>query len=359
MSDRAKKPPPLPGRGATISPPNRYLDTRTVAVDDGWGSAEQAPEPLRTTLTVDASRSIIAYNRSPDVPFDRSVNPYRGCEHGCIYCYARPSHAWLGLSPGLDFERHLSYKPAAAELLRQELSKPGYRPAPLALGANTDAYQPVERGLGITRGLLKALREVRHPVTLVTKSALIERDLDLLGDLARNGLVSVALSVTTLDRKLARRLEPRAAAPQRRLETLARLSAAGVPTGVMVAPVVPALTDAELEKILGAAHEAGAAFAGYVLLRLPLEVSPLFRDWLERHYPESAARVLAMVQSTREGRDNDGRFGSRMRGEGPVAGLISQRFALAVKRQGFGQAPDLRCDLFRPPDDDTGQLSLF
>jgi len=359
MSDWEMKPPPQRGRGATLSPANRYQDTETVSVDDGWKTFDDAPSAVRTTLSVDSSRSIIARNQSPDIPFDRSINPYRGCEHGCIYCYARPSHAWLGLSPGLDFESRLFYKPEAADLLRSELRKRGYRPAPLALGANTDAYQPAERSLGITRTVLEVLAETRHPVTLVTKSALVERDLDLLADMARDRLVSVAISLTTLDPGLARRLEPRASTPRRRLETIAHLAAAGVPVGVMAAPVIPAVTDTELEKVLAAARGAGAVFAGYVLLRLPLEVAPMFRDWLEHHYPEKSSRILSMIQDTRGGRKNDGRFVTRMRGVGPVAHLIAQRFALASKRLGFSGSPELACHLFRPPEADSGQLDLL
>ena len=359
MDDSPRKPPGHRGRGAGFDPANRYSTTETVPVDDGWGSPDEKPEPLHTTLTVDATRSIIARNDSPDVPFDRSINPYRGCEHGCIYCYARPSHAWLGLSPGLDFESRLLYKPDAAELLRRELGARNYRAAPVALGANTDAWQPVEREQRITRGVLQVLAETRHPVTIVTQSALVERDIDLLGEMAADGLASVMVSITTLDHELARRLEPRAPGPRRRLRTIRALADAGIPTGAMVAPVIPGLTDADIERILGAAAEAGATSAGYVLLRLPHEVAPLFRDWLDRHYPEKARRVMGMVQATRGGQANDARFGSRMTGQGDFAGLVARRFALARRRLGLNDPAELNCDLFRPPQKDSGQMTLF
>jgi len=347
------------GRGAGFDPDNRYSATRCEEIDDGW---EPRPEaPLRTSLAVDSARSIISRNDSPDIPFEQSVNPYRGCEHGCIYCFARPSHAWLDLSPGLDFETRLLHKPEAAALLRTELARRGYRPRTIALGSNTDVYQPVERGLGLTRQLLAVLLEARHPVMLISKSSLIERDIDLLGELAALGLVSVAISVTTLQRDLARRMEPRAAAPERRLSTISRLQQAGIPVGLMLAPVIPVLTDSELEEILQQAREAGAGWAGYVLLRLPLEVAPLFRDWLQRHYPDMAAHVMARVRDCRGGQDNESAFGRRMRGQGPFADLIAQRFHIACRRLGFGEEPSLRTDLFRPPAarDVVGQLPLF
>jgi len=344
------------GRGATANPPSRYAAAHSEPWDDGW-HREPLP-PLRTEIAVDASRSVISWNGSPDIPFDRSVNPYRGCEHGCVYCYARPGHAWLGLSPGLDFETRLFAKPDAATRLREELAAPSYRCAPLALGAVTDAYQPVERTRRVTRAVLEVLCEQRHPVTIVTKAALVERDVDLLAELARLELVQVSLSVTTLRPELARRLEPRAASPQRRLETIARLRAAGIPVGVLVAPVIPVLTDAELEGVLDAAREAGALAAGYVLLRLPLEVAGLFRAWLAEHVPGQAEHVMARVKDTRGGADNDPRFGRRMVGEGVFAALIAQRFRLAARRLGYGELPPLRTDLFRPPGR-GGQFSLF
>jgi DNA repair photolyase len=347
------------GRGAPSNPANRYDQHHYEPFDDGWEDPDPQPAGIVTSLTPDTSRSIIARNDSPDLPFDRSINPYRGCEHGCVYCYARPSHAWLGLSPGLDFESRLFYKPHAAELLRRELARPGYRPAPIALGANTDAWQPAERRLGLTRALLKVLSEHRHPLTLVTKSALIERDLDLLTELAETGLVHARISLTTLDRDLARRMEPRAATPARRLETLRRLVEAGIPSGVMVAPVIPVLTDAELETLLGAARDAGALEADYVLLRLPFEVEPLFGEWLDTHVPAMAKRVLSQLRDSRGGRLNDPRFGSRMRGQGPYAELIGRRFHLAHRRLGFPGLPELDGSAFRPLKAHGRQLSLF
>jgi DNA repair photolyase len=350
-------PPGHRGRGAGFDPPNPYAAWQREAVDDGWFDPELPPPPI-ASLTRDTSRSIISWNRSPDVPYDRSVNPYRGCEHGCIYCYARPSHAWLGLSPGLEFETQLFYKPAAADLLRRELARPGYRCAPLALSGDTDAYQPQERQLGLTRQLLEVLLAHRHPVLIVTKSALVERDLDLLQSLAAEDLVRVSLSLATLDPALARTLEPRAASPARRLGTIRALDQAGVPVGVLTAPVIPALTDAGLEAVLAAAREAGAAWAVYSLIRLPLEVEPLFRDWLQRHYPDRAERVLGLIRDSHGGRLYDPRFGLRMCGSGPVAGLIAQRFALAAKRLGFGPAGAPDSSRFRLPGMGE-QLSLW
>ena len=299
--DEETHPRPRKGRGAISNPDGRFEAFRRVAVDDGWARAgadeeeeQDAPGPA-TTLSPDASRSIIARNDSPDIPFDRSINPYRGCEHGCVYCYARPTHGWLGLSAGLDFETRIFFKPDAARLLRAELARPGYRPAPIAFGTNTDPYQPAERGLRITRALLELLAEHDHPVTIVTKSALVLRDADILGPMSRRRMARVFLSVTTLDRGLARRLEPRASSPARRLEAIAGLAAAGVDVGVMAAPLIPALTDHELEPLLEAAARAGARSAGYTMLRLPHEVKDLFREWLEAHEPLKAARVLARV----------------------------------------------------------------
>lgn len=346
------------GRGATTNPDNRYSATTCAALDDGWGNLDAPLEPLATTLTVDTSRTVIAYNDSPDVGFDRSINPYRGCEHGCVYCFARPSHAWLGLSPGLDFESRLFYKPDAPQLLKQELAARGYRPAPIAVGINTDAWQPVERKLRITRALLEVLLEAKHPFSIVTKSALIERDLDLLKEAAAQHLVSVAVSITTLDRALARRMEPRAAAPHRRLEVIRNLSAAGVPVSVLVAPLIPVLTDGEMENILQAAHAAGARAAGYVLLRLPHELKEMFESWLKAHYPDRASHVLNRLRDTRGGQLYDSRFGTRMRGAGEYADLLAKRFAIAERRLGFGDFPPLDVSQFCPPRS-TPQLELF
>jgi len=369
----------LKGRGAISNATGRFEQITREDFDDGWRDGREdgwaqgrdvdrdpcpdvqdlPPPKLRTTLTPDASRRIISYNDSPDIPFDRSVNPYRGCEHGCIYCYARPSHAYLGLSPGLDFETRLVFKPDAAALLRAELARPGYSCAPIALGSNTDPYQPVERDLGITRAVLQVLAECGHPVMLVTKSARVERDIDILGPMAEANLCSVAVSVTTLDRSLARRMEPRASAPHRRLETVRRLTAAGIPTGVMAAPMIPFLNDAELESILECAREAGALGASYTMLRLPLEIAELFREWLAEHYPDRAERVMERVRDTRGGKDYDSTFGQRMRGTGPVAELLAKRFRLAVKRLGFPGFPALDVSGFVPPVEERGQLPLF
>jgi DNA repair photolyase len=354
-----RHPEPLKGRGSASRPDERYQALQREWCDDGWGSLETLPQRLETTLEVDRARTLISYNDSPDVGFDRSINPYRGCEHGCIYCFARPSHAWLGLSPGLDFESRLFYKPEAASLLRKELGKRNYRCAPMAVGINTDAYQPVEKKLGITRQCLAVLSEAHHPIAIVTKSALIERDLDLLVPMAERKLVQVAVSLTTLDRDLSRRMEPRAAAPQRRLETIRRLSEARIPVMAFIAPVIPVLTDHELEKLLSAAREAGAKSAAYVLLRLPHELNGLFVQWLEQHEPLKAERVLQRIYDSRGGKAYDASFGQRMVGSGPFADLIRQRFRLAVKRLGYGSPPPLDVTQFVPPPAEEGQLSLF
>ena len=367
------------GRGALSNASGRFEQLAREDFDDGWDDGREhdraeggddegdrdwdgddlPPPKLRTTLTADASRTVIAWNDSPDLPFDRSINPYRGCEHGCIYCYARPSHAYLGLSPGLDFETRLVFKPDAAALLRAELAKPGYACAPIALGSNTDPYQPVERDLGITRAVLEVLAECGHPVTIVTKSSRVERDLDILAAMARDNRCSVSVSVTTLDRSLARRMEPRASAPHRRLETVRRLSEAGIPTGVMAAPMIPFLNDSELEAILEHAREAGALGASYTMIRLPLEIADLFREWLAEHYPERAGRVMERIRDTRGGKDYDSTFGQRMRGTGPVAELVAKRFRLAVKRLEFPGFPALDTSGFVPPVPEHGQLPLF
>lgn len=338
------------GRGASSNTVSRFDRMKRDDFDDGWGILDDELVPLLTEVAIDATRNVITYNDSPDIPFDRTINPYRGCEHGCIYCYARPTHAYLGLSPGLDFESRLQAKPDAPALLRKELAKPGYRCAPIALGMNTDAYQPIEREYRITRGILEVLAECQHPVSLVTKSALVERDIDLLAPMAEKGLTSVYVTITTLDRSIARRLEPRAASPERRLETLRRLSEAGIPTGVMVAPVIPALTDSEMERILESARQAGVRGAGYVLLRLPHELVQLFEDWLRLHYPLKAEHVLSLIRQSRGGKHYDASFLSRMRGEGLFAEMITKRFKLACQRLGLNKHREaLKTAHFRPP----------
>jgi DNA repair photolyase len=325
--------PPRKGRGAVLSPDGRFDAWQREAADDGWWQ-EDAEAP-GTELIVDTAKTVITYNTSPDIPYDRSINPYRGCEHGCAYCFARPSHSYLGLSPGLDFETKLAYKADAVDTLRKELSKPGYVCRPVALGINTDAWQPVERRLRVTRGILEVLAETRHPVTIVTKSALILRDLDLLADMARDGLAHVAVSITTLDPALARTMEPRAPSPQRRLSAIRELAAAGIPTAVMVAPLIPALADHEMETILAAARGVGAGSAGYILLRLPNEVKPLFRAWLEAHQPGRMEHVYSLMRQLHGGREYDSSFGARQRGSGPLAEIIAQRFRSATRRLGL------------------------
>jgi DNA repair photolyase len=363
----ATPPQTFKGRGATFNPDNRFRrDTREV-VDDGWTAPTLAegeePPPPRTTVTIQNARTIIARNDSPDIPFDRSINPYQGCEHGCVYCYARPSHAYLDLSPGLDFETRLFAKPDAALLLRAELAQPGYRCEPIALGTNTDPYQPIEREWKITRQIIEVLAECEHPFTITTKGVLIERDLDLLAPLAAKNLVRAYVSIAMLDRELARKLDPRAPSPQRRLAMIKALADAGIPVGVSVAPVIPQLTDKDLEAILEAAAAHGARSGTWVMLRLPREVKDLFRDWLAQHYPLRAAHVMSLVQQVRGGRDNDPEFGSRMRGQGQFADLIARRFALACKRLGLNEDRTLRLDTtrFHPPKGPAAgaQLDLF
>lgn len=359
----------IKGRGSTGTLPGRHAVTVREKTDDGWhhGRAdgdgfEDSVEPLlRTQVREEIARSIITRNTSPDISHAQSVNPYRGCEHGCSYCFARPSHARLDLSPGLDFETRLSAKTNAAELLRKELAKPGYEVKPIALGINTDAYQPIERKWRITRQLLEVLAETRHPVSLITKNALVERDLDLLEPMARDNLVRVFFSVTTLDNHLAAKLEPRASAPHRRIRAMRTLNDAGVPVGVMFAPVIPWVNDSELEAVLQAAHDAGAESAGYVLLRLPWEVAPLFRDWLQTHLPERAEHVMSPIRNMRGGRDYDSGFGTRMRGQGAYADLLARRFSLALKRTGYHERgrTSLDCSRFRPPQVPTRQGVLF
>ena len=355
------------GRGAISNRSGRFEDLRRVASDrsfvyddDARGDREEQPPPLKTTVAADTSRTIIARNVSPDLGFDRSINPYRGCEHGCVYCYARPTHAFLGLSPGLDFESKLFVKPDAARLLERELRRPGYACRMMALGTNTDPYQPIERTHKITRQILKVLAAFEHPVGIVTKSALVVRDIDILAPMAAKGLAQVMLSVTTLDRRIARRMEPRAATPGKRLAAVTALSQAGIPRGVMVAPIVPGLTDAEIESILEAAAWAGAARAGYILLRLPLELKELFGEWLAANEPGRARRVMALVRQTRGGKHYQAEFGRRMRGSGPYAELIARRFALSCRRLGLNRRPvELDTSRFRVPEAATDQLTLL
>ncbi len=349
------------GRGAVANPGGRFDASRSDWDDDGWGSAEAArAERPSTTVQWDHAGGLISQTNSPDLPFRRSINPYRGCEHGCAYCFARPSHAWLNLSPGLDFETKLFAKRNAADALRATLAKPSYRPEPLVVGINTDAYQPIERRLKITRSLLELLSACRHPVSLITKSALIERDIDLLRPMAEQGLVSASVSLTTLDRKLNVLMEPRAAEPARRLRIIRALSAAGVPVTVMVAPVIVALTDTEMESILQRAAEAGATSAGYVTLRLPYELRELFPQWLQTHLPDRAAHVLSMLRQMHGGQLYHAEHGARMRGRGPIADMVAARFALACRRLGLDrERPPLRCDLFRRPQASAGQLDMF
>ncbi len=349
------------GRGAVISPDGRFDAWQREDAEDGWWKDED-DAPL-TELIVDTAKSVITYNTSPDIPYDRSINPYRGCEHGCAYCFARPSHAYLGLSPGLDFETKIAWKANAASCLRKELARPGYTCRPLALGINTDAWQPVERRLRVTRDILEVLAETHHPVTIVTKSALILRDLDLLAEMARDGLAHVAVSITTLDAGLARTMEPRAPSPLRRLAVVAALAEAGIPTSVMVAPLIPALTDHELEGILEAGHDAGAGSAGYILLRLPHEVKPLFRAWLDANQPGRTVHVYSLMRQMHGGKEYDSSFGMRQRGSGPLAEIIARRFAIALRRLGLDK-PSLPMNVtaFRPPQPHmppAPQMSLF
>lgn len=347
------------GRGAGLNPSGRFESERREAFDDGWQTLEEL-EPFRTEVQVEKPRTIVTRNESPDIPFDRSVNPYRGCEHGCIYCFARPTHSYMGLSAGLDFEAKLFAKPDAPRLLERELSRQDYKVRTIAIGTNTDPYQPIEREWRVMRQMLEVLAKAGHPVMIVTKSALVTRDIDILSEMAAKGLAKVGISVTTLDRKLARSMEPRAATPTRRLEAIRQLTEAGIPTSVLVAPVIPALNDHEIERILDAARAAGATEASYVLLRLPLEVSPLFRDWLLRHYPDRYRHVMSLVRSMRGGKDYDAEFGKRMKGAGPYAWQISRRFELATKRLGLGRrGMPLRDDLFVPPAGGGVQLSLL
>ena len=345
------------GRGALSNRESRYRQATTHAEDDGWWQ-EEVVERVNTVVQADQSKSVITHNQSPDVPFDQSINPYRGCEHGCIYCFARPTHAYLDLSPGLDFESRLFYKPRTAELLRQELSHPKYVCKPIGLGTNTDPYQPIEKRFRVTRQILETLLECRHPVTIVTKGTLILRDLDLLEALAARKLVHVMMSVPTLDRSLKRTLEPRAADPARRIRVIQALSRRGVPTGVLVAPVIPALTDHHIESVLERCAEAGATEAGYVLLRLPREVAPLFEEWLRTHRPDRADHVLSIMRQMHGGAAYDARYGRRQTGAGPFAELLRKRFELARRRHGLDRERRgrLDCSQFRPP---VEQMALF
>lgn len=348
------------GRGAVSNASGRYESQVREGFDDGWTADDAEAAPLRTTLTPEHARTIIARNTSPDVGFDRSINPYKGCEHGCIYCYARPSHAWMGLSPGLDFESRLFFKPEAARLLEQELLKPRYVCKRIHIGGNTDPYQPVERETRSTRSILEVMRRFNHPFSIITKSVLIARDADILGPMGCDGLASAFVSITTLDRKLARAMEPRASTPAKRLEAISRLAEAGCPVGVGFAPVIPGLNDHEMESVLEAAAKAGAASAMYVTLRLPLEIKDLFREWLAENRPDRAARVMSLIRQTRGGKDYDADWSQRMKGTGPVADMLAARFKAAVKRYGL-DAPRRQLDVsrFRVPADARPQLELF
>jgi len=347
------------GRGAQTNASGRFEPQAVVAFDDGWQSIEELP-PFKTEVAVDTSRKVITRNISPDIPFDRSINPYRGCEHGCIYCFARPTHAYLGLSPGLDFESKLYMKPDAHELLKRELSARGYTPRTIAIGTNTDPYQPIERRYAIMRRILEVLEHAGHPVGIVTKSNLVTRDIDILSRMARRKLARVGISVTSLDAKLARIMEPRAPTPARRLDALRELAAAGVPTTVMVAPVIPAINDTEIERILEAAAACGVEAAGYVLLRLPLEVRDLFREWLQANFPDRERHVFALIRQTRGGKDYDATFGKRMTGVGPYAWMIRKRFETSCSRLGLNVRKEpLTTELFKPPRPANEQLSLF
>jgi len=347
------------GRAAGINPSGRFEPVSRHVFDDGWGSIEELP-PFKTDVQVEKPRTIITRNDSPDISFDRSINPYRGCEHGCVYCFARPTHSYMGMSPGLDFESKLFAKPDAARLLDKELSKDGYEVRTIAIGTNTDPYQPIEKKYRIMREILEVLEARQHPVGIVTKSSLVTRDIDILARMAEKGLAKVAFSVTTLDRMLARTMEPRAATPTRRLEAMRSLSQAAIPVSVMVAPVVPGLNDHEIERILDSAANAGAREAGYIILRLPLEVSPIFKDWLLRHYPDRYRHVISLVRSMRDGKDYDADWGKRMKGSGPYAWQIGRRFEIAAKKLGLNvERRTLRTDLFKAPEKAGDQLMLL
>ncbi|MGB3416361.1 MAG: PA0069 family radical SAM protein [Mesorhizobium sp.] len=347
------------GRAAGINPSGRFEPVSRHVFDDGWDSIEELP-PFKTEVQVEKPRTIITRNTSPDISFDRSINPYRGCEHGCVYCFARPTHSYMGLSPGLDFESKLFAKPDAARLLDRELSKEGYQPRTIAIGTNTDPYQPIEKHYRIMREILEVLEARGHPVGIVTKSVLVTRDIDILSRMAERGLAKVALSITTMDRMLARTMEPRASTPTKRLEAIRQLSDAGIPASVMVAPIIPGLTDAEMERILDSARAAGAREAGYVVLRLPLEVSPIFKDWLLRHYPDRYRHVMALIRSMRDGKDYDSEWGKRMKGAGPYAWQIGRRFEMTARRLGLNvERRALRTDQFVTAARENEQLMLL
>jgi DNA repair photolyase len=359
--DDLTRPTRIKGRGAGSNREGRFEALAKTIEDDGWYREEEGSPRPPTQVSIETARSIISRNESPDIPFTQSINPYRGCEHGCNYCYARPSHAYLNLSPGLDFETKLFAKTNAAARLRAELAKPGYVCDPITLGANTDCYQPIEREYRITREILEVLHACDHPLTIITKNALVERDLDLLAPMAAKNLVQVFLSINALDNRLASTLEPRATAPHRRMQVISNLNAAGVPCGVLVAPIIPAVTDMHIEHVLEQAADGGANIAGYTVLRLPLELKDLFREWLALHVPDRAEHVMSLIQQMRGGRDYDAQFGKRMRGEGPYADLIRQRFALACRKHGLSRSRDLRLDhsLFAAPRTDSPQGNLF
>ena len=360
MSLPLKTGPTPRGRGARSNRSSRFEALQREDFDDGWAQEDEAPGQIATTVQPMKSKTIIARNTSPDVGFDRSINPYRGCSHGCIYCYARPAHAYLGLSPGLDFESRLFFKPEAGRLLAGELSRKGYKPGVIHIGGDTDPYQPDEKRLGVTREVIETLQRFRHPFSIITKSALIQRDLDVLGEMGRAGLARAAVSITSLDRRLARSMEPRAATPARRIEAVRRLTEAGVPTIVVFAPAIPGLNDHEMEQVLERAAAAGAVGAGFVALRLPLEIKALFEEWLETDHPDRAKRVMSLVRQMRGGAAYQSEFGKRMRGEGPVAEAMGQRFALAKKRYGLDKPlPALDLSQFRKPAEPSDQLQLF
>ena len=350
------------GRGAVSNIDGRFERHIHQAVDDGWLATlmeDQDAPRTKTTLGIDGARSVITRNQSPDVPFDRSINPYRGCEHGCVYCFARPTHAYLGLSPGLDFETRLFWKPEAAELLRKQLSSKAYQPAPIVIGTSTDPYQPVDRDKRLTRSIIEVLSDCQHPFSLITKSALVTRDIDLIAPMAAKNRSSVAVSVTSLDHRLSNLLEPRASAPHRRLEAIRNLSDTGIPVTVLCAPVIPGLNDTEIEKIVAACKDAGAQSIGHIVLRLPLEITDLFEEWLETHYPDRKAKVMSLIRQMRDGQTYQSEFGTRMRGTGPIADLIAKRFDAARKKHGLtNRSLNLDCSGFKRPSA-NGQMSLF